>query len=466
MPEEVLPKIPENITVHLGAPNAAAENVTVSFPDYIKNVASSELYPTWPESALRANILAQISFALNRIYTEYYRSAGYDFDITNSTATDQSFIRGRDIFENISQLVDEIFNDYIVRQGNIEPLFASYCNGTTATCDGLSQWGSVDLANQGYIPYRILQNYYGDNINIVNDAPIGNIEESAPEIPLRLGSGGNDVRLVQLRLNRISKNYPGIPKIIPVTGGYSEATEEAVKKFQEIFNLTQDGVVGNATWYKIAYIYNGVKRLNELTSEGLRYDEVSKQFPDELRLGDEGIYVSVLQYYLSVIADYYEAVPPIPITGVFDETTRDAVYSFQKVFALPIDGIVDQRTWNEMYDAYTGIIDSLPEDYISSVGIPFPGEYLAVGSTGEYVTALQTYLCVVATVYPSITPPAVTGTFDTQTEEAVKEFQRLFDLTQSGVVGPITWDEIADQYVLISEGNFKSEGQFGQNTGG
>ncbi len=466
MPENVLPKIPEFITVHLGTPDSSAENVTISFPEYIKNVASSELYPTWPETALRANILAQISFALNRVYTEFYRASGYDFDITSSTANDQAFIRGRDIFENISRLVDEIFNDYIVRQGNIEPLFASYCNGTTVTCEGLSQWGSVDLANQGYIPYRILQNYYGDNINIVNDAPIGNIEESAPQIPLRKGSGGNDVRLVQLRLNRISKNYPGIPKIVPVSGVFTDATEAAVKKFQQIFNLTQDGIVGNATWYKIAYVYNGVKRLNELTSEGLRLEEVSKHFPEELRFGDEGLYVSVLQYFLLVIADYYDAVPPIALNGVFDEMTRDAVYSFQRVFGLPIDGIVDEITWNEMYDAYIGIIDSLPDNIITSVGIPFPGEYLAVGSSGENVRNLQTYLGVVASVYPSIVAPAVTGEFDTQTEEAVREFQRLFDLTVSGVVGPITWDEIADQYVLISEGNLKSDGQFGQNIGG
>ncbi|MBR6709015.1 MAG: spore cortex-lytic protein, partial [Clostridia bacterium] len=148
-----LPYIPETVTVHLGAPDTNAPNITVSFPDYIKNVASSEIYPTWPENAIRANIYAQISYALNRIYTEYYRSRGYDFDITNSTAVDQSFVNGRDIFENISQIVDEIFNQYLRRQGAVEPLFAQYCNGTTVTCPGLSQWGTVELANRGYTPY-------------------------------------------------------------------------------------------------------------------------------------------------------------------------------------------------------------------------------------------------------------------------------------------------------------------------
>ena len=161
MAQAVLPYIPEFITVHLGAPNSNAPNVQVSFPEYIKNVASSEIYPTWPESSIRANIYAQISFALNRIYTEWYRSRGYDFDITNSTQYDQKFIQGRDIFDNVSQIVDEIFNNYVRRQGSVEPYFTQFCNGTTVTCDGLSQWGTVELARQGYTPYGILQYYYG-----------------------------------------------------------------------------------------------------------------------------------------------------------------------------------------------------------------------------------------------------------------------------------------------------------------
>ncbi|MEG2213884.1 MAG: SpoIID/LytB domain-containing protein, partial [Clostridiales bacterium] len=165
MYEAILPIVPEFITVHLGVPtDATAQNVQVSFIDYIKNVASSEIYPTWPESAIKANILAQISFALNRVYLEWYRSMGYDFDITNSTQYDQAFVYGRNIFENISQLVDELFNQYIVRGEAIEPYFAEFCNGTTSTCPGLSQWGTVELAEQGYTPLEILQYYYGDNI--------------------------------------------------------------------------------------------------------------------------------------------------------------------------------------------------------------------------------------------------------------------------------------------------------------
>ena len=168
-----LPFIPAEITVHLGPPDTPAPNVTLPFAEYIANVASSEIYPTWPENAIRANIYAQISFALNRIYTEFYRSRGYDFDITNSTATDQSFVNGRDIFENISRITDELFNDYISRRGNVEPLFAQYCDGREVSCNGLSQWGSVTLAENGMTPYEILRYYYGDDININTNTPIG-----------------------------------------------------------------------------------------------------------------------------------------------------------------------------------------------------------------------------------------------------------------------------------------------------
>ena len=175
------PYIPESIVVHLGTPDSNAQNVTISFPDYLKNVASSEIYPTWPENSLRANIYAQVSFALNRIYTEWYRSRGYDFDITNSTSVDQAFVYGRNIYEDVDRIVDELFNDYLTKQDNIQPFFAQFCNGTTVTCAGLSQWGTVSLANQGYTPYEILQYYYGDDINIVQDAPVRINAESFPD---------------------------------------------------------------------------------------------------------------------------------------------------------------------------------------------------------------------------------------------------------------------------------------------
>lgn len=208
---QVIPYIPQRITVHLGAPSSDAANVTVNFVDYVKNVASSEIYPTWEEAALRANILAIVSFALNRVYTEFYRSRGYSFDITNSTAYDQFFVNGRSYFTNVARLVDELFDDYLRRPGFVEPLAAKFCNGTTVTCEGLSQWGSQNLARQGYDTVRILRSYYG-NVEIVNNAPIRGITTSYPGTPLRLGNTGPSVVIVQVELNRISQNYPPSPK--------------------------------------------------------------------------------------------------------------------------------------------------------------------------------------------------------------------------------------------------------------
>lgn len=246
----ITPYIPQNITVHLGTPSSDAENVTVSFSDYVKNVASSEIYPTWDESALRANILAIVSFALNRVYTEFYRSRGYDFDITNSTAYDQFFVNGRSFFSNISQLVDELFNDYLRRPGFVEPLAAKFCNGTTVTCEGLSQWGSENLAQQGYNSVQIIRSYYG-NVEIVNDAPVAGITSSYPGRPLRRGTSGPSVVTTQVMLNRISQSYPAIPKIPSVDGIFGAQTEASVRKFQEVFNLEPDGIVGKATWYAL-----------------------------------------------------------------------------------------------------------------------------------------------------------------------------------------------------------------------
>lgn len=455
-----LPVIPQNITVHLGRPDdASAQNVTVPFPDYIKNVASSEIYPTWPQSALRANILAQISFALNRVYTEWYRSRGYNFDITNSTAFDQSFVPNRDIFENISLLVDELFNDYVRRVGNIEPYFTQYCNGTTSTCDGLSQWGTVPLAEQGNNSLEILQNYYGDDIEIVTNAAVGDVGPSYPGSPLMLGSANNDVLTKQIQLNRISKNYPAIPKITPVDGVFGTATEDAVLEFQRIFNLTPDGIIGKETWYRIAFIYNSVKRLSELDSEGLSLEEIRKQFSENLSLGDSGDDVRVIQYFLAVVGTFYDTVPAIPINGNFDETTENAVRAFQVTKGLPVNGVVDEATWNELYNAYRGIIDTItvPENRIA----PYPGTPLVNGSQGEYVVFLQQYLNRIATVYPTIPTLTPDGVFGNQTEEAVKAFQRQFGLPPNGVVGPITWERISSLYEDLAVGAEKSEGQFG-----
>ena len=361
----IIPYIPQNITVHLGTPSSDAENVTVSFSDYVKNVASSEIYPTWDESALRANILAIVSFALNRVYTEFYRSRGYDFDITNSTAYDQFFVNGRSFFSNISQLVDELFNDYLRRPGFVEPLAAKFCNGTTVTCEGLSQWGSENLAQQGYNSVQIIRSYYG-NVEIVNDAPVSGITSSYPGRPLRRGTSGPSVVTTQVMLNRISQSYPAIPKIPSVDGIFGAQTEAAVRKFQEVFNLEPDGVVGKATWYALVRIYIAVTRMAELRSQGQRFYTNSWALADPINEGDRGVKVEHLQYMLRVLAEYIPEIPPIAVDGIFGPATRTAVIAAQGRFGLPQTGIVNFQTWDEIYDQFSGIENTSwrdPEDF-------------------------------------------------------------------------------------------------------
>ena len=350
----VIPYIPQYITVHLGSPSSNASNVTVSFADYVKNVASSEIYPTWDESALRANILAIVSFALNRVYTEFYRSRGYDFEITNSTAFDQAFVNGRSYFDSISRLVDELFNDYLRRPGFVEPLAAKFCNGTTVTCEGLSQWGSQNLAQQGLNSDQILRSYYGD-VERVNNAPIRGITSSYPGTPLRQGSTGPNVVVLQVALNRISQNYPAIPKIPAVDGVFGSRTAATVRAFQEIFGLTADGIVGPATWYEVVRLYTAVTSLSELRSEGQQFYAINWTAPNALQVGDSGEKVRQLQYMLSVLSSYIPEVPPVAVDGIFGSQTRAAVLAAQRRFNLPETGNVDLLTWDEIYDQFSGI---------------------------------------------------------------------------------------------------------------
>ena len=455
------PFIPSTITVHLGRPDAPAENVTLPFPDYIKNVASSELYPTWPENALRANIYAQVSFALNRIYTEWYRSQGYDFDITNTTAFDQAFVNGRSVFDEVSRIVDELFNDYVRRQGTVEPLFTAYCDGRQTTCDGLRQWDTVALANQGLTPYEILQRYYGDDIDIVS-APVRANVPTYPGIALRQGDAGNSVQQMQLRLNRISRNYPAIPKIANPNGIFGADTDAAVREFQRIFGLSPDGIIGKETWYRIAYIYTSVKRLSELNSEGVQYSEIATQYPSQLSVGSSGEYVSVLQYYLAVISRFYDSVPSVSQTGVFDAQTENAVKAFQRTFGLDPDGIVGRNTWNDIYRAYRGIVTD--QGLLSGGAALYPGFILQLGSSGEYVSLLQEYLNELARVYPSIPSVTVDGRFGQATDTAVRAAQNQLGLTPNGIVGAVTWSAIANEYDTLYFGRQRQQGQFGGET--
>ncbi len=440
----IRPYIPEFITVHLGAPSSYAENVTVRFPEYIKNVASSEIYPTWPEQAIRANIYCHISFALNRVYTEWYRNKGYNFQITNSTAYDQYFVKGRNIFENISRIVDDIFNEYITRVGYMEPLLAQYCNGTTATCKGLSQWDTVKLAMDGYETMEILKNYYGDNIELTKTNDIRGIEESYGGTPLKLNSTGNDVETIQRQINRISNNYPEIPKIEPVDGVFGSKTELSVKAFQRIFNLYADGIVGKSTWYKISGIYVGVKRLAELESEGEKLVSTGEYPGYLLKQGSTGDAVSQMQHYLNFISQYYKEVPLINGDGIFGVGTLDSVIQFQKKLGLDVDGVVGRQTWDKIYYIYKDIINGSnkpqKEEY------EYPGYLLKQGSRGNAITKLQTYLTAIADKYTSLKKINVDGIFGKATNQAVIDFQKHFELSPDGIVGPLTWEKIVQVY--------------------
>ncbi len=450
MPQVDYPVIPQNITVHLGPPGSTAQNVTVPFADYIKNVASSEIYPTWPENALRANIYAITTFALNRIYTEWYRSRGYDFDITNSTQFDQAFSPDREVFENISLIVDDIFNDYVVRQGFIQPLFTAFCNGTTSTCEGLSQWGTVPLAEDGLTPFQILTRFYGNDIGIVENAPVAFTEESYPGTPLRIGSAGNNVRIIQVQLNRIGKNYPAIPDISDPDGIFGTDTEAAVRKFQEIFNLNQTGEVDKSTWYSIKRYYAGVKGLAELAAEGITLEEASLPFDDVVSEGMSGIPVRTVQYYLSIIAYFNQNLEPVPISGYFDSSTVAAVERFQNYYGLEVTGIVDNATWNTISRIYTETVNSLPEGYQGDNAKLYPGYFLTLGMRNQNVTDLQTYLSAIAQNINAIPSVSVTGYYGEQTENAVSEFQRLYGIPVSGAVGPVTWYQIAREYDALT----------------
>ena len=436
--------IPKNITVHLGKPAASARNVTVSFRDYIANVASSEVYPTWPEQALRANIHCQISLALNRIYTEWYPSKGYTFNITNSTSYDQYYVHGRTVFDVMVRITDDIFNTYLRKRGTVNPYYSEYCDGKSVTCPGLKQWGTLTLANQGRSALSILKYYYGSNIEIIRTNNIQSIPQSYPGSPLRQGSTGAAVFTLQRQLNRITKDYPFLG-LLTVDGIFGRKMTETVKKFQKQFNLTADGVVGRSTWYKISYIYVSVKDLAELTSEG---ETFSGTLPDSswnfgssvLKQGSTGSEVEQVQFWLSTLAQYESSIPSVTVDGVYGSGTAAAVRAFQRLYGLTVDGIVGLTTWTELYDQFRSIQ--------SDNGTPnaYPGTALRQGSSGQNVRLVQFWLKIARTVYSSLNNVTVDGIFGSSTAAAVRRFQTYFGLTSDGVVGRTTWNKLYEVY--------------------
>lgn len=452
--------IPENVTVHLGRPAEAARNVTVSFTDYIKNVCCSEIYATWPVEALKANIYAQISLVLNRIYTEWYRSRGYPYDITNSTAYDQYFVYGRSIEKNVSDLVDEIFTGYVRKKGTVNPYYTEYCDGLSVTCPGMKQWGSLSLAQNGYSALQILQYYYGSDIEIVNAEVVAGVPTSYRGYPITYGDTGEDVVTVQRQLARIAQNYPSIGNVT-ADGVFAAGTEQAVKNFQSIFNLDTDGIVGKSTWYRISFIYAAVKKLAELSGEGEIYGGDGVYPGTLLKIGSRGSDVSSLQYYINVIANGTGYVQSVATDGIFGGATEYSVRQIQSLYGLVVDGIVGKTTWDVIYNAYKGIIDNASV----SGSDDFPGTLLRYGSRGDAVKLMQKYLNVIGRVFSQIPSIAEDGIFGRGTENAVRIFQGLFSLAVDGIIGKNTWETVvsvkngAEKYAY--GGNILSTGSRG-----
>lgn len=433
------PIVPNNITVHLGAPDQPARNITIPFTDYISNVASSELYPTWPKEALIANIYTIISFAMNRIYNEWYRSKGYNFDITSTPSYDQTYIENQSTYGNIDNIVDDIFDNYVVKGNQVQPYFTRYCDGRITTCSGLSQWGSVSLANQGKKHLDILKYYYGNDISIVYDAPVGDAKEGYPGYEVGFGNAGNPVLAIQRDLRRISKNYPAIPYISSTVGIYDTETENAVKKFQEIFNLPITGIVDKATWYKIKYIYTSVKKLSDLYSEGLTEDEVTFLYTDELNYGDTGIEVEYVHYYLDAISFLDNDIPRLPTNSIYNNNTITMVKAFQEKYGLPVTGIFTYTDWNVLRRAYDNILKSFPREYQDYVEELYPDYFLVKGMSGKDVRRFQRFLLAICRYDKSIPGVRVNGIFDDLTEKSVKKLQSDYGFDINGIVGPLLW---------------------------
>ncbi|WMJ77647.1 MULTISPECIES: peptidoglycan-binding protein [unclassified Sedimentibacter] len=438
--------IPNTITVHLGNPNEEAEDVTVPFLYYIKNVASSELYPTWPESALKANVHAITSFALNRIYTEWYRSRGYDFDITSSPQYDQEFILNRGLFDTINAVADEVFTHYIARDGQMQPLYAKFCDGKILQCEGLQQWGTVDLSAAGYSPIEILRYYYGEDINLETGTPIGNTENSFPGEVFQLGDSNIYVLRMQLYLDRIRVNYPGIPQIKPITGSFNQSTEDAVRAFQSIFNLPVTGDIDKATWYMIMQRYTSITRLAELTTQENLISQMDGITEEAYLEGDIRAEIELIQYALNVLSAYYPSIRSVPITGFFDERTRNSVMDFQRSMGFEPTGVVSRETFDTLMSSLFGILDSLPEEAVYLPRFRWPGVEFKPGDESPLIYIIQEMLYYISLIIPAIPPFEPSGVYDENTRRAVQDFQGTQGMEPTGILDADTWNTIVEVY--------------------
>jgi len=368
--------------------------------------------------------------------------------ITNSTQYDQYFVENRNIFDSVSVIADEIFNTYILKPPGIEPFFSEYCNGTTATCPGMKQWGTVTLAQQGRNYLEILRYYYGQNIYIQTTNNIQTPFESFRS-NLTIGSTGEDVAMIQMMLARIRRNYPLIPNLT-VDGVYGSQTVAAVRQFQQIFGLGQTGTVDRRTWYQISNIYSAVTKLAELGTEGHQPTPITPPTPPpsennppfpgtSLRLGSSGNNVRIMQQFLNRIRTSYPSIPQLTVDGSFGPATQSAVIAFQRLFGLTQDGIIGPMTWQKIVYVYNQVNAG---ETPSPTAPPYPGTPLRVGSSGPNVVTLQQNLNRVAEKNTAIPKVIADGIFGPLTESSVRAFQRYYGLTPDGIVGPATWNRL------------------------
>lgn len=455
--------VPENITVHLGSPGSDAVNVTVPFIDYVKSVASSEIFPTWPRESLLSNIHAEVTLALNRIYTEWYPSQGYPFDVSASPAFDQYYVHQREIFDTVEALVDQYFDNYIGRVGFTEPIFAQFCDGRQSACSGLSQWGTVSLADMGYTALEIVRYYYGQNTEIRRAATVSVVDDSYPGSPLTTGSTGVDVLRVQNRLNRIAVNYPAIPFITLPEGTYNAETARAVRTFQQVFGLPVTGTVDEDTWYRIIYIYNAVKKLGELESEGEELQ--SGAYPgNEVKRGERGPNVLRLQWYNNAIArsGQFPTAQVIDLDGIFDTETENAIRVLQGILGLPQTGVVDKASWDAITTLYNEVGETGTDDEYFGGDVdgwprPYGGTPIRRGARGDEVYYIQSLLTVISRYNSAVPAPARDGVFGAETQRAVTAFQTAYGLTADGIVGALTWEKLNAIYGE-AEQNLPSQG--------
>lgn len=428
--------VPKKITVHLARPAVSAANVTVSFQDYIANVASSEVYPTWPEQALRANILAQISLALNRIWTEWYPSRGYSFNITNSPGVDQAYVRGRTVFAVMERLTAELFNTYVRRTGDTEPYYTEYCDGKSVTCPGMKQWGTVERAKEGKSALEILRYYYGSRVQLVTTNNIASIPQSYPGSPLRRGSTGTPVRALQYNLRLLAAYYRDVPTVT-VDGTFGAATRRAVIAWQEHAGLTVDGVVGRLTWQSI---YDSAQ---QVSASGPAVTVRAPDTPEEtLKVGDSGQKIRILSQILEFLAQFLPEITPSGLTDTFDDALETTVRSAQQTLGRTVTGEVTPADWLAFYRAALSLGAVNPASAAPEPQEVWPGAALTLGSSGPAVLQVQQWLNEIAAQDCSASFVPETGEFDTTTQTALEAWQIANNITPLGVVDDSVWKQL------------------------